>query len=91
MQFTRIFRNIIESDVWKIVAPMKSNAAGTNVISPKMVKYGVYPSIYVINNCLRHSVVACRWKKSLITPLMKNNKNEQLGDLRPGLLVCCWC
>lgn len=80
-------KNVNEEQIEKIINNIKSNATGNDGISIKMIKICLpflTPFItLIVNKCITSGKFPVAWKKSLVIPLNKINKPENLSDLRP--------
>lgn len=86
-----IFIQVPKHTVLKALNSIKSNAAGSDSISLKMLlfvsDYLIDHITYIINACISSSTFPEAWKTAIVLPLPKTACPETLNDLRPISLL----
>nr|CAI5861137.1 unnamed protein product [Callosobruchus analis] len=86
------FSFINKLDVCSAVLSIKSNAAGVDGISIKIILHCcpfILPLItHIYNFCITNKVFPNLWKKANVIPLPKKDTVQDLNDLRPVSVLC---
>lgn len=81
------FKLVTPEEIDLILHNIKSNAFGSDCLSPIMLKYClpcISPYVtHIINTCLERGVFPSAWKQALVQPIPKVNNPASLSDLRP--------
>ena len=85
------FKLLTVADIEQIINSIKSDVAGSDSISLRMLSYCL-PSMlsqlcHIINCCLERGYFPKSWKEAKIRPIPKNTKPVAYSDLRPISLL----
>ena len=85
------FKKVSIDDVEKATRYIKSNVAGVDNVSPKMLKlcrpFCLQAITFIINSSIEGNIFPDQWKRAIVIPVAKNTSPELLQDFRPISLL----